>query len=203
MNFGTNQTIFWTDVKDENGKAPTVNVMQPTVPRKGSPMAAGYDLTAACNTSFGDNDTATVRTGLCVAIPAGWYGKIEGRSGLAFKHGIFPIGGIIDADYRGEIKVCLFRPKGCHSTLEIQKGDRIAQLIIQPHWNGVFSKAPSLSPTQRGDDGFGSTGQGATVLSRGQTVMDGYVVRDEVMRTAQLNRELAGISTFDMYGPNY
>ena len=78
-----------------------------TAPRKGSAMAAGYDLTAAKDYTLGSGDRARVSTGLHVSLPARWFGRVEGRSGLAFNHGIYTFGGIIDSDYRGEIQVLL------------------------------------------------------------------------------------------------
>lgn len=161
-------------------------------PRKGSPMAAGNDLTADKDYIIEPGKDTTISTGLHVALPPGWYGKIEGRSGLAFKHRVFCFGGVIDSDYRGEIKVLL--RNGGTEPVYIKKGDRISQLIIQPHWNGIWEKVNELPASIRGTNGFGSSGQ--QDLPQGQTTMDRWLVPDGRSQE-QLNRELAGISHWD------
>lgn len=166
-------------------------------PRKGSAMAAGYDLTAANDYTLGSGDRARISTGLHLSLPARWFGRIEGRSGLAFNHGIYTFGGIIDSDYRGEIKVLLANTDK-NNAFHIKKGDRIAQLVVMPHWNGIFEKRAQLSPTARGEAGFGSTGvrdgkRQATITEMWQTP-DGR-------STEQLNQELAGLSRFDVGYP--
>ena len=125
-------------------------------PRKGSAMAAGYDITSTENISIAPGERAAISTGLYLALPAGWYGKIEGRSGLAFKKGIYCFGGVIDSDYRGEIKVLLANTD--KEPFHIKEGDRIAQMIVQQHWHGIFEKREVLSPTARNESGFGSSG---------------------------------------------
>ena len=101
----------------------------------------------------------TVRTGIKMEIPKGYYGKIEGRSGLA-KQGICPIGGIIDSDYRGEIQMLLLNHSD--TAVLVKKGMRVAQLCILPHTQTTLKTVSSLSTTQRGCRGFGSTGYGST-----------------------------------------
>lgn len=165
-------------------------------PRKGSPMAAGYDLTADKDYSLGPGDRARIGTGLHLAMPARWFGKIEGRSGLAFNDGIYCFGGVIDSDYRGEIK-CLLANTDKDKTFHIKKGDRIAQMVIMPHWNGIFEKVPVLSPTARGTAGFGSTGMTTTDGKRQTTITEMWQMPDG--RTPeQLNQELAGLSPYDI-----
>ena len=164
-------------------------------PGKGSPMAAGYDLTADKAYSLGPGDRARIGTGLHLARPAGWFGKIEGRSGLAFNHGIFTFGGIIDSDYRGEIKVLLANSDR-DTTFYIKKGDRIAQLVIQPHWHGIFVKRQQLSPTARGQNGFGSTGIKSEDGKRQTTITELWQMPDG-RSPEQLNQELAGLSAWD------
>ena len=164
-------------------------------PRKGSAMAAGYDLTADKDYSLGPGDRARIGTGLCISLPARWFGKIEGRSGLAFKNGIYCFGGVIDSDYRGEIK-CLLTNTDKNNTFHIKKGDRIAQMVIMPHWNGIFEKRDTLSPTARGTAGFGSTG--VTASKRQATLTEMWQMPDG--RTPeQLNQELAGLSPYDQH----
>lgn len=167
-------------------------------PRKGSAMAAGYDLTADKDYSLGPGDRARIGTGLCLSLPARWFGKIEGRSGLAFNHGIYCFGGVIDSDYRGEIK-CLLANTDKDKTFHIKKGDRIAQLVIMPHWNGIFEKRDELSPTARGQAGFGSTGMN-TDNKRQATLHEMWQMPDG-RSEQQLNQELAGLSRFDVGYP--
>jgi len=167
-------------------------------PGKGSPMAAGYDLTADKDYSVGPGDRTRISTGLHLALPAGWFGKIEGRSGLAFNHGIFTFGGIIDSDYRGEVKVLLANTER-DTPFYIKKGDRIAQLVIQPHWHGIFEQRQQLSPTARGQNGFGSTGVTSEDGKRQATLTEMWQMPDG-RSPEQLNQELAGLSAWDRYG---
>ena len=95
-----------------------------------------------------------ISTGIAIGLPDGFGAKIEGRSGLASK-GIFPIGGVIDSDYCGEIKVILVSLSG---TFNINKGDRIAQLKIEKIHNFEWEEVDELLQTERGEAGFGSTG---------------------------------------------
>ena len=165
-------------------------------PRKGSSMAAGYDLAADKDYSLGPGDRARIGTGLCLSIPARWFGKIEGRSGLAFNDGIYCFGGVIDCDYRGEIKVLLANTDK-NNVFHIKKGDRIAQLVVMPHWNGIFEKRDTLSPTARGQAGFGSTGMTTTDGKRQATLSEMWQMPDG-RSPEQLNRELAGLSQYDI-----
>lgn len=128
-----------------------------TLPLSSSAGAAGYDLYACAGVSMAPGERVVVSTGVHMEIPSGYFGKIEGRSGLAMLHGIITAGGIIDSDYRGEIRVILINTGGYNVCFN--KGDRIAQLIIQPHWSGSLVESGKLSDTERGAKGFGSTGQ--------------------------------------------
>lgn len=166
-------------------------------PRKGSAMAAGYDITSTKDVSIAPGERAAISTDLHLALPAGWYGKIEGRSGLAFKHGIFCFGGVIDSDYRGEIKVLLANTE--KETFHIKAGDRIAQIIIQQHWNGIFDKRGVLSPTVRNESGFGSSGTQSD-MRRQPTLHEMWQMPDGRSQE-QLNQELAGLSRFDVGYP--
>jgi len=125
-------------------------------------LAAGADLRAA----LGGNETMTlepgeralVPTGLAMALPAGYEAQIRPRSGLAYKHGITCLNtpGTIDADYRGEVKVLLINHG--HDPFTIERGERIAQMVIAPITQPRFEAVEDLSETDRGAGGFGSTG---------------------------------------------
>lgn len=106
----------------------------------------------------------TVPTGLAVEIPEGFEGQIRSRSGLAARHGVFVVNspGTVDCDYRGELLVVLGMLPGhkySNSPLEINSGDRIAQLIISPILRIECEEVDTLSDTVRGSGGFGSTGR--------------------------------------------
>lgn len=130
------------------------------LPKRGSASAAGYDLVAdlAEEIAIAPHQTAMIGTGLVAAIPEGYYGGIFARSGLAAKEALRPANcvGVVDADYRGEIKVAL------HNDSEIPRrvtpGERIAQLVICPFLAVDFTEKEELSDTARGSGGFGSTG---------------------------------------------
>lgn len=129
-----------------------------TVPTKGSALAAGYDLYASEDAVIPAQGQGLVATDLSIIVPIGTYGRVAPRSGLAVKHGISTGAGVIDADYRGEVKIVLFN----HSKkdFEIKTGDRIAQLVLEQIINAdinVISKE-ELDITDRGEGGFGSTG---------------------------------------------
>jgi dUTP pyrophosphatase len=97
-----------------------------------------------------------VRTGLAVSIPAGFYGRVAPRSGLAVRHGLDVLAGVIDADYRGEI-LCALVNHG-EESFEIEPGARVAQLIIEAIAQPEPAWAEDLEETTRGAGGFGSTG---------------------------------------------
>ena len=98
-------------------------------------------------------------TGIAVELPAGTVGLVFARSGLASKRFLAPANkvGVIDCDYRGEIKVALFNHGKCDQTVE--PGERIAQLVVVPYITAEFEEAQELSDTVRGEGGFGSTGR--------------------------------------------
>lgn len=132
------------------------------LPAYGSEFAAGADLYVLSEHSIriGPQETAVVHTGLAVEIPAGYVGLIYARSGLATREGLAPANkvGVIDADYRGEIRIALHN----HSKYEqsIEPGERVAQLVIAPYLAAEFEECDELSDTCRGEGGFGSTGKG-------------------------------------------
>lgn len=131
-----------------------------TLPTRGSQDAAGLDLYAALEESIVilPGFSASVDTGISVEIPKGYFGGIYARSGLATKQGLRPSNcvGVVDADYRGAVKVILINDSAVPRTVE--PGMRIAQMIIQPYLNVEIEEATNLSETDRGAGGFGSTG---------------------------------------------
>ncbi len=128
------------------------------LPTRGSAHAAGLDLYAVENRLIPARGRQSVRTGLAVSIPHGFYGRIAPRSGLAVRHGLDVLSGVIDSDYRGEV-ICVLINHG-DAPLSIEKGMRMAQLIIEsiimpePVWS-----EEDLEETKRGASGFGSTGE--------------------------------------------
>ena len=129
---------------------------QAFLPVKGSDQAAGYDLFAIEDTTVPARGKILVSTGIAMAIPIGNYGRIAPRSGLACKNFIDVGAGVIDADYRGEVKVLLFN--FAEVEFKINVGDRIAQLIIEKYTRTEIEECDDLDATVRGDGGFGSTG---------------------------------------------
>jgi len=118
-------------------------------PKRLDPGAAGYDLYAC-----GDQQGRLIATGIAVAIPDGWVGIIKDRSGIALSGRGFTVAGVIDSSYRGEVKIVFDRD------MKVADGERIAQLVVVPHFSGDVVEMDSLSDTSRGDRGFGSTGGG-------------------------------------------
>ena len=129
------------------------------VPSYAHPGDAGADLAAAEDVELGPGERALVRTGLAIALPAGYAAFVHPRSGLAAKHGVTLVNapGTVDAGYRGEIKVTMLNTDREH-TVSFKRGDRIAQLVIQRVERAVFHEADVLPGSSRGDGGFGSTG---------------------------------------------
>ena len=125
--------------------------------------AAGLDLLAAVPVesplSLAPGKYAMVPTGLAIALPPGFEAQVRPRSGLAAKHGVTVLNspGTIDADYRGEISVILINHGAAPFT--IRRGERIAQMVIAPVARAQLVAAVSLSTTDRGSGGFGSTGR--------------------------------------------
>ena len=130
------------------------------VPTYGSDKAAWADLYAAIEKDLYINphETVIIGTGIAMEIPDGYFGAIFARSGLASKQGLRPANavGVIDSDYRGEVKVALHNDT--NDTQMVQAGSRIAQLIILPYKPVTFEIVDDLDETDRGDQGFGSTG---------------------------------------------
>lgn len=126
------------------------------LPKKFSEGAAGFDLFSSESAVVLPKNKCAVSTGLSVAIASGKYGRIAPRSGLAFKNFIDVGAGVIDSDYRGELKVLLFNFS--NEDFKISPGDRVAQIIIENVVQTDIREVSELPPTKRGNEGFGSTG---------------------------------------------
>ncbi len=132
------------------------------LPSYQSAHAAGLDLVAAIPEdgaiNLGPSDRALVPTGFALELPQGYEAQIRPRSGLALKHGVTVLNspGTIDADYRGEVMVILINLGP--DTFLIQRGDRIAQLVVSPVTHVEVVAVAELGATERGTGGFGSTG---------------------------------------------
>ena len=130
------------------------------LPQYETVLAAGCDMRAALVKPMilRPGERFMIPTGIAIALPPGWEAQMRPRSGLAAKHGISLVNtpGTIDADYRGEIKIILIN----HGSEEftINRGDRIAQMVITPVWQANFEEVDDLDETERGAGGFGSTG---------------------------------------------
>ena len=131
-----------------------------TIPTYGSEFAAGADLYACMGDSVTINphETVLIHTGIAMEIPTGYAGLVYARSGIASKRGLAPANkvGVIDSDYRGEIMVALYN-QGKTAQI-IEKGERIAQIVLTPYLKAEFNATEELSDTVRGAGGFGSTG---------------------------------------------
>ena len=130
------------------------------IPTQGSKYAAGYDLYAAINTpiTIKSGETVKIGTGLAFELPEGFFAGIFARSGLATKQGLRPANcvGVVDCDYRGEVIVAIYNDSNRDTV--IAPGDRIAQMILLPYQSMEFIEVSDLSETDRGDGGFGSSG---------------------------------------------
>ncbi|GAA0730668.1 dUTP diphosphatase [Sphingomonas japonica] len=129
------------------------------LPRYATSGAAGMDIVAAEDLDLAPGARRAVASGFAIAIPSGYEVQVRPRSGLALKHGITCLNtpGTIDSDYRGEVKVILANLGA--DPFAIRRGDRIAQLVPAPVQRAVLTEVAALDETERGADGFGSTGQ--------------------------------------------
>ncbi len=128
------------------------------------PGDAGLDLRAAESVSIAPGERALVATGIAIALPAGFAAFVHPRSGLAIRAGLGIVNapGVIDAGYRGEIKVILVN-HDLRETIDISPGDRIAQMVIQQVEQAELIEVSELPGSHRGEGGFGSTGGHAKV----------------------------------------
>ncbi len=131
------------------------------LPERATAASAGLDLLAAVEEEviLPPGGRALIPTGIALALPVGYEGQVRPRSGLALKHGVTVLNspGTIDADYRGEIGVILINHG--ENPFTVRRGERIAQLIIAALADATLSEVDSLPGSQRGEGGFGSTGQ--------------------------------------------
>lgn len=136
------------------------NAVGLNLPTYATEQSAGMDLSAALEEAFelAPGERALIPTGLAIALPAGYEAQVRPRSGLAVKHGVTVLNtpGTVDADYRGEIKVILINHG--QEPFTIERGMRIAQMVIARHANVQWSVVKDLNETERGAGGFGSTG---------------------------------------------
>lgn len=130
------------------------------LPVYSSQYAAGADLFACIegDVAIAPHETVMIPTGLAMELPVGYAGFIYARSGLASKKGLAPANkvGVVDCDYRGEVKVALHNHGEVAQTISC--GERIAQIVVAPYVTAQFEEAEELSSTIRGEGGFGSTG---------------------------------------------
>ena len=126
------------------------------LPQRGSNLAAGLDVCAIEDLIIGPGQRVMAKTGLAVAIPEGFYGRIAPRSGLAAKNGLDVLAGVIDSDYRGEV-CCLLYNTG-DEVISLPAGSKICQLIVEQIITPEAEWATDLDETARGAGGFGSTG---------------------------------------------
>ena len=127
-----------------------------TLPTRGSSQAAGLDIFSIEDVAIEPKQRALVRTGLAVAIPEGYYGRVAPRSGLATQKGLDVFAGVIDSDYRGEVR-CLLYNAG-DETIHLPAQSKICQLIIEKIITPSAVWSDEISDTDRGSGGFGSTG---------------------------------------------
>ena len=126
-------------------------------PVRATCLAAGYDLASTSTGVIAPGGRLLISTGIALSLPSNTYARIAGRSGLALKHGICVGAGVIDADFRGEVKCLLFNHGD--QPFYISSGKKIAQLIVTPVCHPVFieTTVDNMEMTDRGSRGFGST----------------------------------------------
>jgi dUTP pyrophosphatase len=127
-----------------------------TLPSRGSASSAGLDIYSLEDVTIGPGERSLARTGLSVAVPQGFYGRVAPRSGLAVKQGLDVLAGVIDSDYRGEL-LCLLYNTG-DKPIALPAQSKICQLIIEKIVTPEAMWSDDLSETARGAGGFGSTG---------------------------------------------
>lgn len=151
-------TVFNID-KVKNNNIPPLKIKcddHITIPEITDYNNAGIDLRASKVDIIRANKRELVSTGIYMEIPPGYFGRIYPRSGLSINDSIDVGAGVIDSNYRGEIKVLLCN-NGCHD-YGVRVNDRIAQIIIQPYLQTQIVRVNELSPSNRGNNGFGSSG---------------------------------------------
>src|SRR5262245_40924185 len=126
------------------------------LPKRGSVLAAGLDVFWIEELNIEPKQRVMAKTGVAVAIPQGFYGRVAPRSGLAAKNGLDVLAGVIDSDYRGEV-CCLLYNTG-DETISLPAGSKICQLIVEQIITPEATWVSELDETARGAGGFGSTG---------------------------------------------
>lgn len=150
-----NINVIWTEGADQDLGLPTYE----TLGSAGADLRANFPIDLrGIGIRLGAHQRALIPTGLCMEIPYGYEVQIRPRSGLALKHGLtLPNSpGTIDSDYRGEVGVIVLNTST--QDIHISHGDRIAQMVVAPVIQAKFVQAQNLSKTDRGAEGFGSTG---------------------------------------------
>ena len=127
-----------------------------TIPKYANPGDAGMDFYSNETIHLQPNERKLISTGISMTIPNGYVGLIWDKSGLANKHGLKTMAGVIDSGYRGEIKVLVHNLS--NQSYVIETGKKIAQMLIQPVVSANITEHDSLEDTDRGEGGFGSTG---------------------------------------------
>jgi len=127
-----------------------------TIPTRATDTDAGYDLYADQQGIIRAGERSVVGTSVAVAIPPGYYGRVAPRSGLAVKKGIDVLAGVVDSGYRGEVGVVLQNLS--KEDFSYEKGDRVAQIIIEQCFSVGWVELDELEDSVRSDGGFGSTG---------------------------------------------
>ena len=146
QNGGNGEHYVKIKLLHENAKAPA----------RATEHAAGYDIHCNEHITLKPGARGLISTGFAMSIPHGMVGLIWPRSGLAGKHGVDSLAGVIDSDYIGEIRVALINHG--HADIEFKPGDRVAQMLIQHVYQQPAVVVDELDDTQRGAGGFGSTG---------------------------------------------
>lgn len=131
------------------------------IPTRGSKDSAGHDLYAYLEEEkleINPGETKLIGTGISIEVPKGYFAGIFARSGIATKRGLRPANcvGVVDSDYRGEVKVALYNDS--KEVQFVEKNERIAQIVILPYLNVDFNETDNLSESDRNQGGFGSTG---------------------------------------------
>ena len=126
------------------------------IPNYAHPGDAGLDLYSCIDAEIAPGERVLIPTGLSIELPEGYVSLIWDKSGIALKQGLTCLGGVIEYTYRGEYGVILFNTS--KETYKVKKGDKVAQLLIQPIVSAEIEVADELSETKRGTGGFGSTG---------------------------------------------
>jgi len=128
------------------------------LPTRATGGSVGYDLYAVEDVTIGSLQFGTVKTGIAVAVPGGYYARIAPRSGLAVKYGLAVLAGVVDNDYRGEVKAVVANFAAGTGDVTLRAGDRVAQIILEACATPPVVELAELPGTERGEGGFGSSG---------------------------------------------